>query len=258
MIRRFNYTGRKRIERTRVAISLNNKGERGSTFDADLHLDDLRVPPEGRVFLEAYYRSSFMRFDFGTIASPMKPADRRLTDIGGGEVVFFRVRVVDPSGEHGRILAEVDGVTPKQPGLVSENRRCLLHVNFKDLGQEIWRLDLENTMPVLEVNDQIENIRDIILTDRTFQSLVYPATVREILQRILIIDQYDPSEDTGEWASLWLKFVRRFHAVDPPSLDPDSGANGQERLDWIEDAVRSFCSFVSAKENFIHCRTEVH
>lgn len=256
MIRRFNYTGRKKIERTRVAIALNNKGEGGAAFDADLHLDDLPVLREGRVFLEAYYRSSFMRFDFGTIANPTRPANRRLSDIDGGEVVFFRVRVVDPTGEHGQILAEVDGITPRQPGLVTENRKCLLHVNFKDLGDEVWRLDLENTMPVLEVNDQIENIRDIILTDRTFQSLVYPAAVREILQRILIIDEYDPTEDTGEWASLWLKFVRGFHSADPPSLDPESDVNRQERLDWIEDAVQSFCQVVSAKENFVHCRLE--
>jgi hypothetical protein len=130
----------------------------------------------------------------------------------------------------------------------------LLHVNFKDLGEEVWRLELENSMPVLEVNDRIENIRDIILTDRTFQSLVYPAAVREILQRILIIDEHDAAEEDGEWESLWLKFVRRFYTVDPPPLDPDSDADLQGRLDWIEQAVGAFCRFTGARENFMLAR----
>jgi len=255
MIRRFNYTGRQKIERSRVGISLSRSEDGGAVFDADLQMGGLDVPLEGHVYVEAYYRASFMRFDFGTVANPVKPANRRLTDIGG-EVVFFRVKVVDPTGEHGRILAEADGVTPRQPGLAPDNRKCLLHVNFKDLGEEVWRLALDNPMPALEVNDRIENIRDIILTDRTFQSLVYPAAVREILQRILIIDEHDATEDDGEWASLWLKFVGRFHPIDPPPLDPDSDADRQKRLDWIEDAVRGFCRFAGARENFTLARRE--
>jgi hypothetical protein len=250
MIRRFNYTGRKKIERSRVGISLRRPREGDVVFDADLQLGGLDVPLEARVYVEAYYKASFMRFDFGTVANIVEPASRRLTDTGGGDVVFFRVRVVDLTGEHGRLLAEVDGVTPRQPDSVPANRRCLLYVNFKDLGEEVWRLEFDNPMPVLEVNDRIENIRDIVLTDRKFRSLVYPAAVREILQRILIIEEHDAADDDGEWASLWLRFVRRFHTVDPPRLDPDSNAARQARLEWIDEAVHAFCQFVGARESF--------
>ena len=73
MIRRFNYTKRQRIAPGRVQMRLRNAGTPEMSFDADMKLADSDLPPAARVFVEAYYKSSYMRFPFGTIASTLAP-----------------------------------------------------------------------------------------------------------------------------------------------------------------------------------------
>jgi len=38
--------------------------------------------------------------------------DRTLRDIDNRELIYFRVKVTDASGEHGKLLAEADGLIP--------------------------------------------------------------------------------------------------------------------------------------------------
>lgn len=51
MIRKFNYTGRQKIARSRVDITLFEE-ERIRTFDAAIDFDNLGLPPEARVYIE--------------------------------------------------------------------------------------------------------------------------------------------------------------------------------------------------------------
>ena len=66
MIRRMNYTGRRRIARSRVSVRLRPVPGTGWTFDADMDLVDYGFPAEARVFVEAYNATSYMRFAFGS------------------------------------------------------------------------------------------------------------------------------------------------------------------------------------------------
>src|SRR5689334_21822001 len=134
MIRRFNYTGRQRIERSRVTVEVN-PGVDGKTlvFDAVIRLDGLELPAEAPVIVEVCYGSSYMRFPFGTVAHCLPPADRRLMPIENGHAAFFRVKVIDPTDEQGRILAEADKIAPRDPSILDANRRSLLFVDYKDL-----------------------------------------------------------------------------------------------------------------------------
>ena len=78
MIRKFNYTGRKKIKRSNVQIDLlrNRNGHR--QFNIALQLDELALPGNAHVYVEAYHRSGYQRFDFGTIANRIIPSDRTL------------------------------------------------------------------------------------------------------------------------------------------------------------------------------------
>ena len=53
---------------------------------------------------------------------------------------LFRVKVVDESGEHGQILAEVDGLSPLNGDEAAANRLSLLPVETADLGHAVWSL----------------------------------------------------------------------------------------------------------------------
>src|SRR3954471_5180346 len=102
MIRAFNYTRRKRIPRENVTITVRTLEHGRRTFDARLDLASLQLPADAHVYVEAYRRTSYVRFDFGTVAERRDPEVRFLDDLDATEIVFFRVKVIDRSGEIGK------------------------------------------------------------------------------------------------------------------------------------------------------------
>jgi hypothetical protein len=248
MKRRFNYTNRKRIARENVKILLKPQKDIPS-FDAQVQLDDLKLPATSKVYVEAQYRNSFMRFDFGTVADPRSSEDRTLREIDNRELVSFRVKVVDPTGEHGKVLAEIDGVSPAAEGPGA--RMGILEVKFSDLGRQAWTLELEGPIPTLVVNRRLDVNKEYVRSDEAFFSLVYPAVVREILTRAVVIeDDQDWDSDSDDWQSLWIGFVRALPGVDAPPRGDDQ----QQKITWVDGAVRAFCDAQEVCERFIQNR----
>ena len=125
MIRKFNYTGRKKIRRSNVQIDLLRSRNGHRQFNIALQLDDLALPANAHVYVEAYHRSGYQRFDFGTIAHRAIPSDRTLRKFANSALPLFRVKVVDKTAAHGRILAAVDKVRPQRVDDVSVGRRLI-------------------------------------------------------------------------------------------------------------------------------------
>lgn len=247
MIRKFNYTGRRKIPKTAVAFTRTEyRGVAG--FNATFDLSNLGFPPEARVYVEPYYNASFMRFGFGTVDKPVYDGDTSLTGIPPTDVIHFRVKIVDESGEHGLILGKIDGIT-----LVNSegetNRTSILHVNTCDLGEQIWRMNFEsgNTFPVLEVNSDIPGIKEIIKNDPKFFSLVYPAALREILWNI-VTDHQDFETDGDSWQSKWLLFCEKTLGI-KTILEKDIESELLQQ--WINDVVDSFCRIYKVKKLFM-------
>jgi hypothetical protein len=243
MLRRFNYTGRKKINRSAVRLTLTRRDNEPPAFDAAIRLDGLNLPAAARVYVEAYYHESYMRFDFGRVGDIRPPADRRLTDIDAGASALFRVKVIDESGEHGRILAEADGLSPLDSEEAAANREPLLPVVTADLGHAVWKLDFADDRPVLVLNRLIDNIHMTARGDDAFFALVYPAVVQRILLHILRVEQhYDVDGD--DWRCQWLRFVCQLPGVSPPpkpANDEEFDQMCDRHLEWIDGAVLAFC-----------------
>jgi hypothetical protein len=233
VLRKLNFTERARLPLAAIRIDLRRDPDGVLVFDPHFALGDVPLPARARLFVEATYRTSYMRFDCGTAGQPQPPADRRLTEIDSGNVVRFRVKVVDRDEEH-RVLAMSDlTVALREAG--TAGRTPLLPVDFKDLGDEVWRLQFEPDTPVLELNNRIEGIELAAKSDGRFFACVYPAAVREVLTRILLVDRFDGSDESDEWWSLWLRWGARF-AGDP------SPADEEDRKQWIDEVVSAFCT----------------
>src|SRR5260370_16089684 len=117
MLRKLNFTERAKIPRANVRVTLRRDADGVLLFDPQLSFEGVAVIPGARVLIEAYYRTSFMRFDCGSVAAYAPPDDRRLTDIDGTSIVRFRVKLVDGH----RIVAVADDIVasaekPDPPG----------------------------------------------------------------------------------------------------------------------------------------------
>jgi hypothetical protein len=240
MLRKLNFTERAKVPRSQVRVTLRRGDDGVLVFDPQLTFDGVAVVPTARVFIEAYYRTSFMRFDCGSVEAFTPPDDRRLTDIEGTGVVHFRVKVVDNTANDHRIVAVADDIVVSVEKPESSGRLPLLPVNFSDaLGQQAWRIAFEANGPVLELNNRIDNIKDVARNDAAFFALVYPAAVRQILTQILLVDQQDAHEEGDEWWNFWLRWATHFSGPLP--------RDAEEAPFWIDDVVSAF----SREQNLI-------
>lgn len=235
MIRRFNYTGRRRIPRSRVRIRIADDGPR-RRFDAELALEGLGIAEDARVFVEAYFRATYRRFDFGTVSAPSAPSARWLDGIPVRKPLF-RVKAVSVADGVARILAAADKVVPEDGDRGDDARQSLLPVDYEDLGDRIWALDFDSDWPRLCLNKRFGGIREAARSGLEFLTLVYPDVFRAILERALQEDRFDPDCDDDDWGTLWLRFACRNLGRPRPPLEP-----GGERDDWIEEAVNAFCA----------------
>jgi len=240
MIRKLNFTGRKKIPRSRVPVTLFNVDKHPLSFDVQFELSDLNLSPEALIFVEAYKRTSYMRFSFGTIGKFTIPSNRSLVDIEPGVIPLFRVKVVDETSQQGRIIALADKILPKGIDEGTREKISLLHVEFsEDLGGQIWKLDLSGGWPVIQVNNQIDLIKEIARSDMAFIALVYPEVVRKILNHIIESDEIDPELDEDDWPGMWLNFVGSMPGVGSPPSGRDASIKN-DQMEWIESAVQAF------------------
>lgn len=246
MIRRLNYTGRRRIRREDAKVSLHE----GSTFSLALNLDRYRLPEKSRIFIEAYRpaTSSYKRFDWGTIQEPKPAPYRGLSEFGGSNGFLFRVKVVDSSErqpEPARLLAAAERLRPVFVEHSPRQAFSLLDIVPTDDLAEIWRIDFsENEEPVLLVNSNIVESPNALVRSDAFVALVLPQVLRQILSRILLIDQFDVSEDESDWRHKWIRLCERLPGVPrPPSPeigDRDQLDNAADIEDWTNEAVAAF------------------
>lgn len=256
MIRKFNYTGRKDVPASSIKVYFEDVKKIPYTFNAEIDLTSLKLPETADVFIEAYDTSSYMRFPFGKIANitPPELEKRRLTDIHSTDAVVFRLKVIDNTTSHGKILAWATCLATTETKISNSKKVPILPVGYKNLDQEIWRLEIIDR-PILFINRELTQfgIREVVRNDNRFISLVYPAVVREILTNILLIENIFDT-DGNEWTHNWLKFIGSFSEVSEipsPVYENDRIINKDELMDWINlEAVPSFCKNFNIKSRF--------
>ena len=234
MLRKLNFTERARIPRSAVRIELRRESDGILAFDPSLDLAGIAVAKDARVYIEAQYRTSYMRFDCGSAGALSIPENRRLTDIDSDRIVRFRIKVVAETAGARRIVAASNDITVSCDSGGTGSRLSLLPVNFDDLGDQVWRIHFEADQPILELNNRIDSIERLARHDPGFFALVYPAAVREVLTRFLLIDNWEENEDGGDWPELWMRWAREMIGESVPS-------DADDRRAWIDEVIVAFC-----------------
>ena len=247
MIKRVNFTGRRRIPRSRIDIEIYDGQPR--TFDAAIDLDEIALPPQAAVFLEAMCAGSnaVERFEFGEVQDIRPPANRELTEIEGRNV-FFTLKVVDRTERFGRILGIAENIRPERAGKDTvAGRQGILPIEAVDLGAELWKLDFRENHVCLLVNEKIPDMRDRVRSDPLFYAAVYPAVVRQVLAHAIREDA-EPDEEDDRWPVMWLQFGRSLHPARQES--PRSNEDPETIDEWVDEVVRVFCEKHALRDKY--------
>jgi len=245
MKRRFNYTGRKRILRDRIDITLNKDGNLVRSAVFQLNLREMNLLQDASVYVEAYQRMAESRISrIGIVNEGDVMGTIDLSTCGYDENLKFRIYVVNESGEHGLILAHADRIKPEQ----DVNRKTILPILFKDIGQQIWKIVYEGDgcEPLLLLNRGIPAIETIAKNDAQFIMFVYPAVLKEVLKHMVFVDGIDSlSDPQTDWHKDWLNLTRYLIGEEPPNgilkIENEISKNG-EALKWIDKVVEGFCN----------------
>ncbi|CAN0483407.1 unnamed protein product, partial [Phaeothamnion confervicola] len=154
------------------------------------------------------------------------------------DAILFRVKITSGTERKGLLLAEADGIRPKQLEDREEKRTPLLQVQSdENLGEQIFKVDFSDR-PILLVNRRVGDWR-ALAKEPIFVALVYPSVLREILTRVLKIEEHDDPDDHEDWRAQWLRFALLLNGVRDV---PDVGKDSEEDVDnWIEEVVSAFC-----------------
>jgi len=230
MLRKFNYTGRTRIEKSEALFSISAESQ-FKNFDVVFNLDIESFPESAALYIEAYYKETRQRFSFGLVTEQKPPSSRLLDEIDLSGDTLFRVIVVDESDVHGKILASGDGF---RAGAENKgNSESLIAVGLGDLGSEIWRVEIEaDGTPELCLNKKIPNAINRLTEDRLFQSLILPAAFRQILMYFM----WNGEDDESDAKELWMEFAEKYGGK-KPFLEDTS-----DTLRWIDEVVSAFSS----------------
>lgn len=245
MLRRLNYTNRVRIHRADLRIALSSP-DGGLRFTADLSkLREYSLPKDALVFVEAYRQANWMRFDFGKLGALDVTGERHLSQFDSPEGIRFRVKVT-PSHDDRILLAEADRIPLFLPDQDLAPKQPLLPVKPADLDGEVHRLDFSGTEPLLLISRRAGSYGDIGRSP-AFLALVYPAVLKEILVRALILDQFEDDSSDDDWQSRWLRFAKSLPGVGEL---PDTSSDQDDRFKWIDDAVAAFSRRVDVHGRF--------
>jgi hypothetical protein len=207
MKRTINSTGRQRITRKMVSFDiLRTSDGQPESFAANLGgLNELSLPPEASVVVEPYYKTSGLRFYFGTVGSIVSPPSTSLSDIDKGGEILFRVKVIDNTTKVGRLLASGDRLpanTPLDPG-DEPGRKPLLPAKLEWLGERLWDISIADTdRPYLLVNCRIPGLAQGIRSDPLLRGAVLVEAFRKVLVQML-----DAENSSLEWVASWKTYV---------------------------------------------------
>lgn len=247
-VRHLNFTGRRRIRKQHVPVSLGHMSDGGTYFDISLGLDPYRFPDEAPVFVEAYVGETVLRFPWGTVGGLEVPKSTSIDPLILEGRPLFRVKVLDPSGGS-KLIGLGDKIPATHPD-DGEQTSGLLLIQTRDLGESAWKIETEyEDKVVLVLNKRIPDIRGRLRSDPLYRALIVPEAVRSVFRSIVWTRQLDEADDK-EWMEPWLTFAEENfgYTRDRFSQDPEDALQAIE--DFVEEFSRKnrFCSSIVGEE----------
>ena len=182
MIRKFNYTVRKKIEKSNIHIRLIRDTTPYPYFDMKISISPEDFPEDSELFVEAYDCTSFMRFKCGTLKNPQYPEYCHLTEIHTTDSIMFRVKqwIPQPSTAKFWVSQTAFHLLEKVRRTQSTLPCYPSHMTISGKKSGNW---ISGIRAVLVLNNKIESVpvTELVRSNELFFSLVYPPVLCEIL-----------------------------------------------------------------------------
>jgi hypothetical protein len=231
--RTINSTKRLRIRRRHVEIRLQKIPEDNfPRIEAKFDLEDLKLDPSAQIVIESRFRDFVQRFRWGTVADPRPQGVPRITDVPSDHRIFFRVKVVEPVSH--RLLALARRLQPVGEDGNDGGHSELFRVRTKPLGQELWRVVIEEDgAPLLELNAIVPDIQ-ARFHEPSVLAAILPAAMRTVLLALRDED-VDQEDDLDSWAQRWFRFAEDLAGDERPDPGEPELTRG-----WIDRACSRF------------------
>lgn len=195
--RRVNHTRRIRIELQRCAIRVSAR-DHAVLVSASVDLSGLILEPDAKVFLDVSRKAQSQRLPLGTMGTPtvLVNAETFFDDPAG-----LRYDIVVVGADDALLLAAARRVRPENSGA----EESLLPIRPEDLGERLWRLELDDGHPTLEVNSNSIRWRELA-DSALFQALVLPEVVGMILTFLAeqgVVEDDDADGPLHSWISFF-------------------------------------------------------
>lgn len=241
MQRTFNYTQRRKIEKKEAQFSFEKDSLDSPVFNAHFSLDTTLYPSEAVIYVEAYYKETRQRFDYGSVANIQPPKSRVLDKLDLTGPIKFRVLIVDERESHGLLLASGDDFRADDSD--DDDRSSILPVRKRDLGQLTWKVEFETgSMPELCVNNAIPDVIEKVKSDPVFQSLILPSALKQVLVYYL----WNEEDEDNDNYQQWLSFAEMLADKKPSTVDVI------ELLTWVDEVVENFSSRFDLTDRLMH------
>lgn len=235
MLRTINYTGRSKINRDEVRITISEELGMEPSFEAEFDFLQ-RFPEDSSIYVEAYYKETLQRFSFGTVGNVTRPADRKLSAVDLTGTTLFRVRVVDESGQIGRLLGAAEALRP-EGSKDDDNSDSLMTLKTGRLESLPWKVEVptDGSKPCLIINNKIPDPLNRAKSDPGFYALILPGALHQVLYQLMLNEPDEDDAEANQQRDRWLELATKLESDPPDTNDRDLFGS------WVERVVEAFC-----------------
>lgn len=234
-----NWTKRKSIAHECVEVGRLPIGtDEPEQIEVQIKLPKNEFQGSALVVIEAYRRQLSKRFECGKVRDIKVPNPLRLDVFGSDKLPSLRLLVVDNEGQpRGRLLGSIEKIQIPGSGNQNASKNSLLLVDFGNLENEIWKVDIDiNTGPRLIVDHRVRDVRNRIGSDPELCGMILPSAFQQILMKIAEqCDDYEEEDSSEGWIGRWIEFCSNLGITD----DPRDQETDKEK--WIETSFNLFC-----------------
>lgn len=243
-MKRFNYTGRKKILREDISIRLRGEFSEKPIVDVSVELADYNLSSNSTVFLEGQSKTRFSREVLGKVSSSVRRNAITLEEFDDAEGLSFKVKVTD---EHdGLLKAIAENIRPHdKDNKPDQNHKSILPVASADLSSYgvLWRVDYIEQNATLQIEQELGS-KDQVVRSLLFRGFILPAAMRQILAKIVSRRWDYELSDPEDLSTRWLLFARQLGAESPD-------VNTDDHEDWLDETVRLISNRINVRSKVV-------